>query len=920
MRRARPSRRGRSLSLPAILAAALLGPILSVSTGSAAPRHAAAGRRPAERQASPPEAWLGEPGITTSIRAIMERPRAVVPAGADAAFRDRSRREPPVGRDPDSPAVAQWPAPAGSAAVPPSSETAGTARGESAAAAPKAPQAVGLNFTAIHLPDTNSVYPPNPSGDVGPTQILVATDGRIRLFDRSGALQALDTDLDTFFDDVRSNQAVSEPQVRFDRLSGRFFVVAATSGLPNRVVIAVSSSDTLTDASSFTFFFFQQDTVSPAGQTGQRVADLSLGIDKFGLYIGGNVYNTSGIFGASSGYLVRKPGLLAGGPISAQAFRGIGTVAAGGLWAPRGVDNDDPAATLGYFIGVDIKVTGRLVLRRVSNPQGPTSTISANVNITVADTALPQSVPTAGTSFPLDALDDRLFAARIGINRLTGDRSLWTAHNILVDSTGVGTTGGDRDGVRWYEIRNLTATPLLNQSGTLFDPAGSDPRFFFIPSVAMSGQGHVAIGSSTSGAVNYADVAVSGRLASDPAGTTRPFDPATFSTTSYDDGFSYPEYWGARSATVVDPRDAQTFWTFQEWCDDTNAWGVQVVQLVAPPPATPTFPASPEMVCQGVPSIDVVVTGSSAGGSAFFDPGPDTGGPGFPARLAASIDGGVTVNTVTFDSPTQVTLDLSTVGASLGAHSATITNPDGQSATGYILNVVSAPPTAGAGSNSPACAGGTLQLTAASIAGAAYSWTGPNGFTASVQNPTLSGITAAAAGTYSVTVTMGGCSSPPSTVDVTVLGDGSACASCGLCQSGACVVADSDADGVANGCDCAPGNPAAWATPGDAGTLNLTHAPPGVGGVTSLSWSAPITGGTAAGMLYDVVRSTVASDFVDAGICLESDDGPNTVATDSSAPAAGGIFFYVVRPQDACGPGVSHRDNLGNPRPARDCP
>ncbi|HET8946501.1 MAG TPA: immunoglobulin domain-containing protein [Candidatus Polarisedimenticolia bacterium] len=838
----------------------------------------------------------------------MERPRAITPASSDTAFRDRARREPPVGRDPDSPAVAQWPAPDGAMA---------SARAGGDAAAPRAPQTIGLNFKAITLADSNSSYPPNPSGDVGPEQILVATDGRIRLFDRSGTTLGLDTDLDTFFDDVRANQAVSEPQVRYDRLSGRFFVAAVTSGFPNRIVIAVSSASVLTDTTSFTFFFIQQDTVSPAGQTGQRATDLSLGVDKFALYLGANVYNVSGLFTAASGYLVRKASLLSGGPISAQAFRGIGTTTSGGLWAPRGVDNDDPAATQGYFIGVDIRVTGRLVLRRVTNPATAPSTISANINITVPDTALPQSVPTAGTSFPLDALDDRLFAARISVNRLTGVPSLWTAHNILVDATGVGTTGGDRDGARWYEIRNLTSTPLLAQSGTLFDTAETQPRFFFIPSVAMSGQGHVALASSTSGETNFADAAVAGRLGSDALGTTQAFTPVTFSDTPYDDGFSFPEYWGTRSATVVDPNDAMTMWTFQEWCENTNSWGVQVAQLVAPPPASPV---SAGMVCQGLSSADITVTGTSSSGSAFFDPGPDPGGPGYASHLGAAITG-VVVNGVTVNSATQVTVNVSTTGSALGPHDVTITNPDGQAATGTgILTVTSAPSAPSAGADSPACAGGTLHLSASTIPGATYAWTGPNGFTSTEQNPVLSGVTAADAGTYSVTASMGGCSSAASTVDVTVIGDGATCAACGLCQSGACVVADSDSDGVADGCDCAPGDASAWAVPGDAATLNLTHTPPGAGGVTSLSWSAPATGGTAAGMLYDVVRSSVAADFVAAGICVESDDGPNTVATDASAPAAGGIFFYVVRPQDACGPGVSHRDKDGNPRPARDCP
>lgn len=65
----------------------------------------------------------------------------------------------------------------------------------------------------------------------------------------------------------------------------------------------------------------------------------------------------------------------------------------------------------------------------------------------------------------------------------------------------------------------------------------------------------------------------------------------------------------------------------------------------------------------------------------------------------------------------------------------------------------------GAGSNSPVCAGGTLNLTASTVAGASYSWTGPNGFTSSLQNPSLT-YSAAYAGTYTVQVTIPGCAIP----------------------------------------------------------------------------------------------------------------------------------------------------------------
>jgi hypothetical protein len=62
----------------------------------------------------------------------------------------------------------------------------------------------------------------------------------------------------------------------------------------------------------------------------------------------------------------------------------------------------------------------------------------------------------------------------------------------------------------------------------------------------------------------------------------------------------------------------------------------------------------------------------------------------------------------------------------------------------------------------------TLYLTAATIAGAAYNWTGPNGFTSVSQNPSIVGVGQNASGIYSVTATVGGCTSAAGTTTVTV--------------------------------------------------------------------------------------------------------------------------------------------------------
>jgi hypothetical protein len=68
-----------------------------------------------------------------------------------------------------------------------------------------------------------------------------------------------------------------------------------------------------------------------------------------------------------------------------------------------------------------------------------------------------------------------------------------------VDNTGVSSGTETRTAVRWYELSNLSGTPTLDQSGTIFDPAVSNPLYYWMPTVMVSGQGHAALGMSASG-------------------------------------------------------------------------------------------------------------------------------------------------------------------------------------------------------------------------------------------------------------------------------------------------------------------------------------------------------------------------------------------------------------------------------------
>jgi len=88
--------------------------------------------------------------------------------------------------------------------------------------------------------------------------------------------------------------------------------------------------------------------------------------------------------------------------------------------------------------------------------------------------------------------------------------------------------------------------------------------------------------------------------------------------------------------------------------------------------------------------------------------------------------------------------------------------------TAVIATVNTIPPAPIVGSNSSVCVGGTINLTASSIAGATYSWTGPNGFTSTLQNPSLTNASAIMAGIYTVSSTINACTSVGASTNVIV--------------------------------------------------------------------------------------------------------------------------------------------------------
>jgi hypothetical protein len=562
----------------------------------------------------------------------------------------------------------------------------------SASAAPVA-QTVTTNFLGATLADSGS-FPPDTMGAVGPAQYIVAINDRFRSFNKATATAdgGIDVDSDIFFQPVMTVAGpdqkatyTTDPRIRYDRSIGRWIIAmidvtedSTGATIANRVMLAVSNGPVITGATNWTFFYFQQDVVEPAGDFGNFADYPTLGIDSNALYIGVGLFTPKNDAAGTTGFVVRKSSILGAGPIVVSAFRGL-TDNGVGPENPQGVDNFDPNPANGYFIGTDYFTFGKLDIRVVTDPGG-TPSISDNIPLVVSSTALPQSVPhlgnNQGTNGYLDAVDDRLMMA------VMRNGHIWTAHAINVDSTGNGTSTADRRAaVRWYEIQDPADSPSLAQSGTIFDPTATNPLQFWIPSVMVSGQGHAVFGYSIAGADSFINAGTSSRLATMSRSLLTPPESYTASNSTYNPPGDTGDKdtgrrWGDYSFTSIDPDDDMTMWTIQQYCDTTDSWGVRIAKLIAPPPATPST-CSPANAIHGQ-IVTVQLTGTSSNGSGFFDPGA-----GFAKHVSATVSGtGVTVNSVAYVDPTHVVLNLFVASdAPGGARTITITNPDGQSAT-----------------------------------------------------------------------------------------------------------------------------------------------------------------------------------------------------------------------------------------------
>ena len=135
---------------------------------------------------------------------------------------------------------------------------------------------------------------------------------------------------------------------------------------------------------------------------------------------------------------------------------------------------------------------------------------------------------------------------------------------------------------------------------------------------------------------------------------------------------------------------------------------------------------------------------------------------------SVKIDAGInSQHTISIGDQTTKVFVFDLAGQMLKECTYTVTNASNKSAPSCTTYSPCSPPTATASSNGTVCQSATIQLSANTVAGATYSWVGPDGWTSSSEDPTRVAGTSMS-GTYTLTITAGGCTSAPSTTTVTV--------------------------------------------------------------------------------------------------------------------------------------------------------
>ena len=422
----------------------------------------------------------------------------------------------------------------------------------------------------------NGAFPPDPTGDVGPTHFIQATNGAggstVRVFDKaSGNLVAGPLAMASLAPpgSVCANSGSGDPIVLYDELAQRWLITEFTSPGTDQLCVYVSSTS---------------DAVTSTWMNYAFSAPSFPDYPKYGVWNDAYIATANEDLGPTV-FALDRQAMLSGQEASSVRFL-IDRLPAFGFQTPTPADHDGRLAPVGPGIVMrhrddELHDPGRndpgadfLELFEVDvdfdNPGASRVQLAQTIPVAEFDSTFCggdfDCLDQPGTSVGLDPVREvlmwRLQYRNFGMfETLVGN---------LVTDLGA----SNRAGLRFFELRRTGNGPwALFQEGTLAPPGDSESRF--MASAAMDASGNIALGYSVTGPSTFPSLRYAGRGAGDPAGTLTGGEVTLADGAAAQTQFSR---WGDYSALSVDPVDGCTFW-FTSMFSPSSLWSTRIASF-----------------------------------------------------------------------------------------------------------------------------------------------------------------------------------------------------------------------------------------------------------------------------------------------------------------------------------------------------
>ncbi len=423
---------------------------------------------------------------------------------------------------------------------------------------------IGQNFTGSNR-NQSGFIPPDTMGAVGPNHVVELINGRYAAYDKTGNFDEGST-LNNFWTNkvgiTPSGSFAFDPRIVYDAFSSRWFATAVdNAGGNNNYLLGVSDSSDPTGG----WNGFKIDSDS----TNTRWADFpTLGLNQDSVVLSANMFAIS-TGGAATGYVVIDKSDLIAGTLTTTTYENVSANNTGFTAQPV-FDMDNNTGSIKLLSAYN-KPAGSL---KTSTIDSSALTTSGGF-ISVTARGAPPDIDQPGSKVNIDAGDNR-FSGNVIQQHIAGrtNPSLWAAEGVEVNG---------RAAIEWYEIDAVTNGVL--QSGIIDDPSLG----FNFPSIAVNDFGDVLIGFSGGDPTTFMSTYFVAGQTVGGVTTFSSIQQSKAGVADYQglDGIGRNR-WGDYSATVLDPSNPRSFWTFQEFASGTDVWSIQVTQVFigVPEPAT----------------------------------------------------------------------------------------------------------------------------------------------------------------------------------------------------------------------------------------------------------------------------------------------------------------------------------------------